>query len=234
EAKNIRERLESDRAARSLLDGLQRVDQAIAASMAEAIRASAPTLDAAARTLVRSERGHRSGARFSYRLRLAALSTVAAAAAVLAIVINWPTPSVRPYRPSIRIAALYSATAENFVPDVVCDTPNKFREYTETVFGVPLVPSADAQVAMLGWNKLGYRSDDDAGGPAASVLLARGPAGEQIVAIFAQDDAVRIVDDVSPRDPLFVHEGEVAGLRIIELSPVATPFVSRQVRLSRD
>ncbi|MEM7756101.1 MAG: hypothetical protein AAF297_10750 [Planctomycetota bacterium] len=81
----------------------------------------------------------------------------------------------------------YTMVTRRFEPQVICDTPEKFIDYTQKAFGEPLTASFDSPVTLVGWTGLdgGYDPDAPADGPRC--LLALGPSGERIVVVF--DDA---------------------------------------------
>ncbi|MEM1185917.1 MAG: hypothetical protein AAGI53_13065 [Planctomycetota bacterium] len=86
----------------------------------------------------------------------------------------------------------YRMMTRSFEPSVVCDTPEKFADYTNDVFGVAMTASFETPVALIGWTALqgGYDEGADVEGP--RVLLARAPSGDEVIVIFEAEEAAPI------------------------------------------
>lgn len=127
-------------------------------------------------------------------LRYAAVAAVLALAATLAF-FAWPTP-VR----TVQLGHARGVMEGPFEPDVVCDTPEKFRQYGIDTFGVPLTAdfeqAAARNVALIGWTSYEgrYGRDVESGENPLRVLLARAPDGGRVVVVFRPPGTLRFDD----------------------------------------
>lgn len=126
---------------------------------------------------------------------------VATIAAVLAIVATvaffaWPEP-VR----TVQLSHARGVLEGDFEPAVVCDNPEKFRQYGIDTFGVPLTAdfqqAAASNVALIGWTAYEgrYGRDVEAGQKPIRVLLARAPDGARVVVVFRPPGTLRFKTD---------------------------------------
>lgn len=129
------------------------------------------------------------------------LVQVSAIAAVLAIAATitffaWPTP-VR----TVQVAHARGVLEGDFQPAVVCDNPEKFRQYGLDTFGVPLTAdfaqAAASNIALIGWTAYEgrYGREVDAGEKPIRVLLARGPMNERVIVVFRPPGTLRFLAD---------------------------------------
>ena len=153
----------------------------------------------------------------------AAISVIAALA-----VRESMTPSIEP----IDAHRTYAMLAPTLEPRVVCDTPEKFVEYTKRAFGETIRADFEAGVALIGWNPVdspGYDPENPRKG--RRLLLARGADGSPIIALFdpfAGPSPTRSAWPASferpaPATELFIHSGAISGVRVHELSLSSSP-----------
>ncbi|MEO1585503.1 MAG: hypothetical protein AAFR96_13150, partial [Planctomycetota bacterium] len=118
--------------------------------------------------------------------RFAALATAAALLlATLAWVYVTPQPTAAPIRGPLPIAELYLEHTRDFIPEIVCDTPEKLLAYTAEAFGTAITASFDTEIGLVGWKSEVYSDARDDNG--SHVLLSTGPRGERIVTLFLQE-----------------------------------------------
>ncbi|MEM9065401.1 MAG: hypothetical protein AAGB51_07915 [Planctomycetota bacterium] len=126
---------------------------------------------------------------------------------------------------------LFRTVSAHMEPEVICDTPEKFRAYAEEQFGTPLEADFDAGVALIGWRAAGgYVNRPGVGG--GRLLLARGPDGEEALVIFPNTKTHEVT---APTDEgLFAHKARIAGVRVVELTrspePIVLPVISGPAR----
>ncbi|MEM1167305.1 MAG: hypothetical protein AAGI30_13565 [Planctomycetota bacterium] len=145
-----------------------------------------------------------------------------AAAAIVLLVGGWlwfGGPASQPGGPGARMAAIfYQQQSASMAPEVVCDTYDKFLDYTTDVYAEPIAARFDAGVELIGWRALrGPYPSNGEFDDARRVLLARSADGTPIIAVarFVSDE----LDLGSSGPDVKVHDFEVAGVRITEFSP---------------
>lgn len=114
----------------------------------------------------------------------------------------------------------------NLEPEVVCDTPEKFEQYTQQAFGVTIAadfnPATNGGITLIGWiyPDDGYGADTDpADITGRRILMARDNAGDPVIAVF--DDADLRLDE--PSSQLIATNTTLAGIRVQELHGLASP-----------
>ena len=143
-------------------------------------------------------------------------------AAVIALLVVGVFIVNRPETVPVDGAALYARFEAEFVPDVVCDTPEKFLDYVKDMFGGGLEANFSPSVALVGWSSL---TEVYTGRSATSprVLLARGADDEEIVTIVAPRGAPPLSVDV--RGDVVVFARSIGGFRAYELTKGDRPEV---------
>ncbi len=123
-------------------------------------------------------------------------------------------------------ADLYRVSMLRFTPEVICDTPEKFSDYTRDVFGVAITHAPPGEVGLVGWTAplSGYDPRPGAepvkGGP--RVLLTEAPDGTRLIVLFQDDGVSPSLPEAS--DLRVFHRG-LAGVDVYEITPLAEPIV---------
>ena len=170
---------------------------------------------------------------FPFR-RIAAYAGALAAALVLAVTVRTAVMHASRVAVPVDPARLYLATTRAFEPDIVCDTPEKFIEYTAEHLGPRLTANFDTPVALIGWRKprgaYGGELPDDPNDPNADparILLATAPdgtpEGTRIIVVFHEAD--RPVTEPASITGLNIFERRFGKLTATEVTPLASPMV---------
>ena len=142
----------------------------------------------------------------------AALLLVASAAVFVAV-----------HEPAERLNAstIYARTTVAFFPTVVCDTPEKFLDYTTEFLRTPIAADFSSPVEFVGWQSfsVGYTGEDGA----ARLLLARAPDGTEVVAIF--QPASLGVPELDRADGLNRFGRTIGPIEVWEITPLDEPVV---------
>ncbi|MEO1008874.1 MAG: hypothetical protein AAFX79_09915 [Planctomycetota bacterium] len=125
---------------------------------------------------------------------------------------------------ALQVAQMARVLDGDFEPDVVCDTPEKFLDYTVDRFGVPITADFATPVALIGWTSLddGYLSAA-AAGEHTRVLLARADAGERVIVVFRPAGHLAIEETMA--SDLHRHTRTIRGIAIDEISTLDAPVV---------
>ncbi len=122
---------------------------------------------------------------------------------------------------------IYQIVTRSFEPEVVCDTPEKFLEYTTATLGEPLeadfARAADVGINLLGWRVMGGAYDPDDPRDHPRVLLARGPDGTPVVVYFREPGQPTPYAD--PTNPVGMHARDLGRVTAYEISPLDGPVV---------
>ena len=153
-----------------------------------------------------------------------------AAAAVLLVTAGVAWYATLPGAPEMqgpRDSYIYSLVTSNFTPAVVCDTPGKFLEYTESALNEPIAADFDSAatlgVTLVGWDTFGASYTAEGSDRLPRVLMALGPGGEQIVVYFAGYTHRSPEDD--PMNATHVSSVCFGDVTAYELSPLPEPVV---------
>ncbi|MEM1422677.1 MAG: hypothetical protein AAGH64_01615 [Planctomycetota bacterium] len=107
-------------------------------------------------------------------------------------------------------------------PSVVCDTPEKFVDYTTLAFGEPITARFDSAVALVGWRAtLSTYDPDEAGQP--RTLLAYDADGDEVVVLFQPARFPR--PELGDASGLTLFGGRFGGVEVWEVSDGDTPVV---------
>lgn len=156
-------------------------------------------------------------------LRIGAVAAaIAVIAAVSAYLLYTPVPAVQ-------LAHARGVLEGSFEPDVVCDTPEKFRQYGIDAFGVSLTADFEqattSNIALIGWTGYEgrYGREVEAGESPIRVLLARGPDRERVIVVFRPPDTLRFLTDHTRG--YTKHSTTIGGLVVDEISTLDRPVV---------
>ncbi|MEM8836305.1 MAG: hypothetical protein AAGD00_10860 [Planctomycetota bacterium] len=189
----------SDVAVREALDAARRVEAGVRTEFEQA-----PPIDFDAVL----DRVEPRGARTTWRA--IGLAACLALVATVFVAINLPRDA------RLRADTAYAAVTASFVPEVICDTREKFEAYTLAHLGEGICPIEDPEIRMIGWKGLAVEAASGYEGR-AKVLLAEGPQRERIVVLFLPES---VGEPVPPRGGgLRMFERSFDGVRAWELTP---------------
>lgn len=156
------------------------------------------------------------------------VSMAAAAALVLAAgVVSYTTMTSGPARQPLRDSYVYAIVTSNFTPAVVCNTPEKFLDYTERTMDEPITAdfnsAATLGVTLVGWDAFGAAYTAEGADELPRILMALGPGGEKIVVYFKERGQDTPQDD--PANPPHVASKRLGRVMAYELSPLEKPVV---------
>ena len=124
----------------------------------------------------------------------------------------------------LNAVALYRAAEAHLVPTVVCDTPEKFEEYTRATFGETVTARFDQGATLIGWRGVGgYTSEHGLGRMPARVLLATDNAGTPVIVLF--QDRLQPRPLLNGSDDLSLHKRRFGRVVAWEITPLAEPLV---------
>lgn len=152
-----------------------------------------------------------------------------ALAAGIALIISMSAYLLYTPVPAVQLSHARGVLEGSFQPDVICDTPEKFRQYGLDVFGVPLTADFDAaaagNVALIGWTAYEGRYEEqvDVGKSPVRVLLARAPGGERVVVVFRPPGTLRFLSEHTRG--YTGHTSTIGGLVVDEISTLGRPVV---------
>ncbi len=122
---------------------------------------------------------------------------------------------------------LYRVTTIRFEPQVICDTPKKFADYTDKIFGVPITPRGDDSVHLVGWRSplAGYdpEKDPDAQGPRVLLVSAQDDAGQPAQVIVLFQDASAWTPELADDSGLRLFSRKIGSVRMYEITPLNKP-----------
>ena len=129
-------------------------------------------------------------------------------------------------------AFIYRQAATNLEPAVVCDTPEKFLDYTTTTLDEPIgadfTLAANVGVSLVGWDVLGGDYNPGASDDLPRLLYARSPDGTPIVVYFREKghgEPDRVAPPGGASAPVRVHTKRFGGGTAYEISPLDQPVV---------
>ncbi|MEM0983914.1 MAG: hypothetical protein AAGI17_08190 [Planctomycetota bacterium] len=131
-----------------------------------------------------------------------------------------PAPTIVPGQP-VNAARFYTAAMTDFEPEIVCDTPEKFADYTDEAFDLALAADFDAGVELIGWIGLGAY-DKASGKSRRRGLLARSQSGERVIAFFAPADVEVNLDGLGDVN---THRWTIGDLTVTEVSNLPAPIL---------
>ena len=122
---------------------------------------------------------------------------------------------------------LYRVTTIRFEPQVICDTPEKFADYTDRLFGVPITPRGSERVHLVGWRSplAGYdpEKDPDAKGPRLLLVSAQDDAGQPAQVIVLFQDVSAWTPELAEGSGLRLFSRKIGGVRMDEITPLDKP-----------
>lgn len=134
----------------------------------------------------------------------------------------WYSNSQTPALDRIDGAQAYRNFLINDQPDIVCDTPEKFRAYTEQRFGESIVANFDTTAQLIGWRSARGSYDPGAVG-VPTMLLARDPNHEGVIVIFQPKSEP--TPSIDADDTLHRHKKTFGGLEAWEISRSSAPII---------
>ncbi|MEL6498138.1 MAG: hypothetical protein AAF937_05160 [Planctomycetota bacterium] len=159
------------------------------------------------------------------------LAVLATAAALLLATMVWlhgvPNTTPETTRRPLQIAELYLRHTQQFVPDVICDTPSKFIAYTQTAFGSGVKADFNSDLNLIGWKASVYQDDRD-NDDGSRILLATNSNDDKIITVFVPDGpyAMRSRATINGTS-ISAFRQQVGDITVIELSPLSEPSVLR-------
>lgn len=154
---------------------------------------------------------------------------IGALAAGIVLVVTMSTYLLYTPVPTVQLAHARGVLEGAFEPEIVCDTPEKFRQYGLDVFGVALTAdfgaAAAEQVALIGWTAYEgrYGQEVDVGEKPVRALLARAPGGERVVVVFRPRNTLRFQTENTRG--YSKHSTTIGGLIVDEISTLTEPVV---------
>ena len=168
--------------------------------------------------------------------RRQAIVFAVAACVVLAAVLGAVWINARPSLEPIDAHWMYATLTTHMQPQVICDTPEKFIEYTLQSLGAPITADFTAGVGLIGWRSVDPGAYEDDSEPIGRrVLLARvqSPGDTPVLLVFDPlgaappelTDWPSFLRDRPPAADLNRFKREIAGVHIYELTPLSEPLV---------
>lgn len=176
---------------------------------------------------------HALRARFDFRPEASATrwspARIGALAAGVALIISMSAYLLYTPVPTVQLAHARGVLEGSFRPDVICDTPEKLRQYGLDVFGVPLTADFERATAdnidLIGWTGYEgrYSQQVDVGESPVRVLLARAPGGERVIVVFRPPGTLRFLSEHTRG--YTGHASTIGGLVVDEISTLDRPVV---------
>lgn len=154
------------------------------------------------------------------RIKWIAYAAIIAIAAPLVILLNRPAP-----QRTIDAQRFYVNTTTDFVPDIVCDTPEKFESYTSEAFGRTIAADFETPIQLVGWKYFSknYTPEELKDKNTTRALVGQTPDGTPLLAIFPTKDFSKIV--VEPGSSMHLHTRTINSIKVIEISPYEDPIL---------
>lgn len=135
--------------------------------------------------------------------------------------------TLKPFQstPAFSAQSAYTNITREFTPQIICDTPEKFDEYTEEAFGTIISADFQSSLQLVGWRYMGvaYDADTPPSKPITRILLAQTNDGTQLLAFFVPNGLP--APELSPTDTLHIHKAKIKGVTIYEVSPLYEPAI---------
>ncbi|MFK7759484.1 MAG: anti-sigma factor [Phycisphaerales bacterium] len=135
--------------------------------------------------------------------------------------------TLKPFQqtPGFSAQSAYTNIARDFTPQIICDTPEKFDEYTTQAFGTTISADFQSPLQLVGWRYMGavYNPDAPPSKPITRILLAQTNDGTQLLAFFVPKGLP--APELSPTDTLNIHKAKINGVTIYEVSPIDEPTI---------
>ncbi|MBO6512638.1 MAG: hypothetical protein JJ974_01565 [Phycisphaerales bacterium] len=153
-------------------------------------------------------------------LKWIAYAAVIAIAAPLVIFLNQP-----PQQKRFDAERFYVSTTTDFVPDIVCDTPEKFEEYTYEAFGKTITADFETPVQLVGWKYFSknYTPEELKDKDTTRALVGMSAEGAPLLAVFPSKNFSELTLD--PGSDLYMHTTRINSIRVIEISPYKDPIL---------
>lgn len=156
----------------------------------------------------------------SNRLKWIAYAAIIAIAAPVMILMNPSTPQLE-----FDAQRFYTKTTTNFVPDIVCDTPEKFEAYTKEAFNKTITANFDTPVQLVGWKYFAknYTPEELKDKNTSRALVGQMPDGTPLLAVFPTDDFGTL--KLEPGSGFHIHTRTINSIKVIEISPYKDPVL---------
>lgn len=134
--------------------------------------------------------------------------------------LNPPTPT-----PTFDAYIAYTRITEEFEPDVVCDTPEKFVTYTQETFGSPVSADFTSPIQLVGWKYHGkaVRSKSTNKFKRTRILMAQTPEGTRILVAFVPKGLP--IPRLEAESGMNIFKRTVQSVRVYEITPLDSPSV---------
>lgn len=122
--------------------------------------------------------------------------------------------------------ALYTRISQDFEPQHICDTPEKFREYTQTAYGKPIEANFDTPLQLVGWRYMGgavYNPDKPPRKPITRILMAMTADGTPVLAFFVPKGLPK--PEIAPGSGFKLYTRSNRSVTVYEVSPLDSPQV---------
>ncbi|MEM1330965.1 MAG: hypothetical protein AAGG07_10420 [Planctomycetota bacterium] len=149
-----------------------------------------------------------------FSLRIAGFAAAAAVTLVSLVIVQRALGPAR-----LDAEAMFAHYTTAFEPTYVCDTPGSFRQYSARVLGVSISADYEAGVAFVGWRKPDEEFVRSGRRDRATTMYATSEHGVGLLVIFNGHAQLPAQSDLN------VFEGELGGVRVVEVSPLETPTV---------
>ncbi len=151
------------------------------------------------------------------------LAPLIAAMLLIAAAAWFIIPTLTPKAPPLQADAIHAAFVLNQTPSVVCDTPEKFLDYTTQKLDEPIAANFDTPLTLIGWRGTGIRYDSSTDSVDPRVLLATTPDSTPIVVIFQPSRSPQPTITANPA--LHAFSKKLGSITAWEISPKEAPEV---------
>lgn len=154
------------------------------------------------------------------RIKWVAYAAIIAIASSVMILMNPSTPQLE-----FDAQRFYTKTTTNFVPDIVCDTPEKFEAYTKEAFNKTITANFETPVQLVGWKYFSknYTPEELKDQNTTRALVGQMPDGTPLLAVFPTDDFGTL--KLEPGSGFHIHTRTISSIKVIEISPYKDPVL---------
>jgi len=122
--------------------------------------------------------------------------------------------------------ALYTRISQDFEPQHICDTPEKFRDYTQIAYGRPIEADFDTPLQLIGWRYMGgavYNPDKPPRKPITRILMTKAADGTPVLAFFIPKGLPK--PELAPSSGLNLFSRSIRSVTVYEVTPLDSPRV---------
>lgn len=154
------------------------------------------------------------------RIKWIAYAATIAIASTVMILMQPSTP-----QREVDAQRFYTKTTTNFVPDIVCDTPEKFEAYTKEAFNRTITADFETPVQLVGWKYFtkNYTPEELKDKNTSRALVAQMPDGTPLLAFFPAENFGKLT--LKPDSDFHIHTRTISSIRVIEISPYRGPVL---------